>query len=83
MIVYQLPNGKVVYLTIEQLLALSDDDVSILTEYNYGQSCSSPFVNIDEINEEEVADDDYLSLFNDDDETNTTGPISLDHLFEE
>ena len=83
MIVYQLPNGKVVYLSIEQVLSLTDDDISMLTESNSGKSCSSPFVNIDSIIEEEVTESDYMPSFEDDDEPSTQGPISLDHLFEE
>lgn len=83
MIVYQLPNGKVVYLSLEQLLSLSDDDVSYLTEQNYGRSCSSPFVNIDEINEEEVVENDYLLSFEDDEDVSSSEPFSLDQVIDD
>jgi hypothetical protein len=82
MIVYSLPNGKVIYLTIDQFLNLSEDDVSLLSEKNYGRSCNSPFINIDDVEEEQIVDNDYTISY-DEDETDATGPINLDHLFED
>jgi len=82
MIVYQLPNGKIIHLTLEQFLSLSDDDESLLQEYNYGYTCSSPMVNIDDIKEEEVESNDYLSFY-DEDDTDTIGPININHLLDD
>ena len=83
MIVYQLPNGKIVHLTLEQFLNLTDDDESLLSEYNYGYTCSTPFVNIDDIKEEEVVDNDYPNIFDSDDETDTRGPLNINHLLDD
>lgn len=83
MIVYQLPNGKIVHLTLEQFLSMTDDDESLLSEYNYGHTCSSPFINVDEIKEDEVAENDYLNLFDGEDEADTRGPINLNHLLDD
>lgn len=83
MIVYQLPNGKIVHLTLEQFLSLTDDDESLLSESNYGYTCSTPFVNIDDIKEEEVADNDYPNIFDSDDETDTRGPLNINHLLDD
>jgi hypothetical protein len=83
MIVYSLPNGKVIHLTVEQFLRLTEDDLSLLNEQNYGRSCNSPFVNIDEIEEEDIVENDYINLFDNDDETDNSGPINLDQLFED
>lgn len=83
MIVYQLPNGKVVYLTLDQFLSMTDDDESLLNEQNYGRSTNSPFINIDDIKDDDIPDDDYRDLYNNDDEIEPNGPINLDHLFED
>jgi len=40
---YQLPNGKVINLTIEEYLNLTDDDIQFLIAYNYGDTITDPF----------------------------------------
>jgi hypothetical protein len=40
---YQLPNGKVVYLSIEEYLDLSDEDVQYLMSIDYGEYIGDPF----------------------------------------
>lgn len=40
---YQLPNGKVVYLSIEEYLNLTDQDVQLLMSLNYGDYIHNPF----------------------------------------
>ena len=40
---YQLPNGKVVYLTTEEFLELTDQDVQYLVSLNYGEVVIDPF----------------------------------------
>lgn len=40
---YQLPNGRTVYLTIEEYLNLSDNDIQFLVSNCYGQEILNPF----------------------------------------
>lgn len=48
MIYYQLPNGKGVYITIDQLLELTDADIQYLIANNSGSyTGNNPFINID------------------------------------
>lgn len=41
--IYQLPNGKVVYLTIEEYLDLTDEDVQYLMSLDFGEHLRDPF----------------------------------------
>ena len=40
---YQLPNGKVIFLTIEEFLSLSDDDIQYYISIDYGEHIPRPF----------------------------------------
>ncbi len=40
---YQLPTGKTIFLTIEQVLEMSDLDLQFLIAGNYGNSIQNPF----------------------------------------
>jgi hypothetical protein len=40
---YQLPNGKTVYLTVEEYLDLTDADIQYLVSLDYGESLLNPF----------------------------------------
>ena len=40
---YQLPNWKVVYLTIEEYLDLTDEDIQYLMSLDYGEHIRDPF----------------------------------------
>jgi len=40
---YQLPNGKVVYLSIEEFLDLTDEDIQYLMSIDYGEHIRDPF----------------------------------------
>lgn len=44
MVIYQLPNGKIVYLTVEEFLELSDEDIAYLLSMDYGESANSPWL---------------------------------------
>ena len=44
MVIYQLPNGKVVWLTFEQYLDLTDEDIAFLISIDYGESANSPWL---------------------------------------
>lgn len=59
---YNLPNGKTVYLTIEQYLDLTDEDIQYLMSLDYGDSILNPFHGscVDKSEPEKVYDFDYL-----------------------
>jgi hypothetical protein len=40
---YQLPNGKVIHMSIEDYLSLTDDDVRFLISVNAGETIINPF----------------------------------------
>jgi hypothetical protein len=40
---YQLPTGKVVYLSIEEFLELTDDDIQYLIAHDCGDHIVNPF----------------------------------------
>ena len=44
MIIYQLPNGKIVRLTLEEYLSLTEDDISYLVIIDYGESAQNPWI---------------------------------------
>lgn len=41
--IYQLPNGKVIHLTVEEYLDLDDQDIQYLMSINAGNYATSPF----------------------------------------
>jgi len=40
---YQLPNGKTIYLSIEEYLDLTDEDIQYLISIDYGDTIVNPF----------------------------------------
>jgi hypothetical protein len=76
---YQLPNGKVIYLTIEQYLELTDEDIQYLMSLNAGEFALNPFTDsaVVENTKEKYYDFDYLT----DDESDNI--ISDDEPFDE
>ena len=40
---YSLPNGKVIELSFEQYIELTDEEVEYLISINYGESIENPF----------------------------------------
>ena len=40
---YQLPNGKVIYISIEEYLSLTDADIQYLVALDYGDTVNNPF----------------------------------------
>jgi len=73
---YQLPNGKVINISIEAYLKMSDDDLRYLNEGNYGSSTEgeSPF---------NVTEDDAESIYIVDDYPIEEIPDELDLSNEE
>lgn len=47
--IYQLPNGKIIYISIEAYLSMSDDDLKYINEMNIGSSGNvNPFSTIED-----------------------------------
>ena len=59
---YQLPNGKVIFLTIEQYLDLTDEDEQYLMSLDAGEYAANPFTDsaVVENTKEKYYDFDYL-----------------------
>ncbi len=60
---YQLPNGKVVHLSIEEYLDLTDEDVQYLMSIDYGEHIRDPFTGsaVDRNTREKYYDFDFLN----------------------
>ena len=41
--IYQLPNGKVIEITVEQFLKMTDEDVQYMIANNFGEEINNPF----------------------------------------
>jgi len=41
---YQLPNGKVIEMTTEQFVEMSDEELEYLIAYNYGDILENPWL---------------------------------------
>lgn len=59
---YQLPNGKVIFLTIDQFLDLTDDDIQYLMSVDAGDHTPNPFTDsaVVQNTKEKYYDFDYL-----------------------
>ena len=78
---YQLPNGKVVHLSIEEYLDLTDEDVQYLMSLDYGEHILDPFTGsaVEKNKQAPYSDFDYLA----DDESDVNDIISDDDPFDE
>ena len=94
LIIYNLPCGRIVYLTVEQLLNLTDEDIRYMDSNNIGSHCSNPFIKLpyDEkekfIPEEEdlkdLKDQDIIDYDPSDDNTDLPDePINFDRMFDD
>lgn len=82
---YQLPNGRVVYLSIEIYLDLTDEDIQALVATGYGEQPSNPFFGSVINSPRSTSSDDYydrdgLDYDSDNDESGYDEPIDLDSL---
>lgn len=61
---YQLPNGKVVHLSIEEYLDLTDLDIQFLMSIDYGEHIIDPFTGsaVGNNTREKYIDTDFLSI---------------------
>jgi hypothetical protein len=78
---YQLPNGKVVNLSIEEFLDLTDLDIQYLMSLDYGEHIIDPFQGsaVENNIKEKVYDFDFLGL----DDEELTSFSSDDDPFDE
>jgi hypothetical protein len=69
--IYSLPNGRDIELSLEQYLAMSDDDFHYLIANQMGEPISDPFhgsalygggLHLEEIDLDEFSDEDYRDL---------------------
>ena len=77
---YQLPNGKVVYLTVEQYLELTTEDIQYLMSIDFGEHILNPFTDsaVVQNTKEHYYDFDYLP-----DDDNINDIVSDDEPFDE
>ena len=77
---YQLQNGKVIFITIEQFLELTDEDINYMMSIDYGEHIANPFTNSAVVNntKEKIYDFDYLP-----DDENLDQIISDDEPFDD
>jgi hypothetical protein len=61
---YQLPNGKVIHLSVEEYLALTDLDIQFLMSIDYGDHIIDPFLGsaVEQNSKSKYIDTDFLSL---------------------
>jgi hypothetical protein len=90
---FNLPNGKTIYLTVDEYLALTDEDFQDLVASGYGEAPSNPFYgsvirkpgraesNTDSI--EDYYERDGLDFEVEDDETSTAGPFDINNIPDE
>jgi hypothetical protein len=79
--IYQLPNGKIIYISIEVYLSMSDDDLKYINETNIGSSYTGNPFKLSEESLEEVGflpDDESIPPTN-----NTDEDESIDFTFVE
>lgn len=78
---YQLPNGKVVHISTEEFLDLTDEDIQYLMSLDYGEHILNPFSNsaVLDNTKEKYYDFDYIS--DTDDEINNV--VSDDEPFDD
>ena len=86
---YQLPNGKIIYLTVEEFLGMDDRQFHELVHSGYGDEPSyAPFYGKQKLDKQaqQSAKKDMSSDLDytpDSDETDTHGPLDLNNLPEE
>jgi hypothetical protein len=65
---YQLPNGKVVHLSTEEFLDLTDEDIQYLMSLDYGEYIKNPFSGsaVDTNTKEKYYDFEFLAVDDED-----------------
>lgn len=52
--IYQLPSGKIIELSLEQYLDMTDEDIEYFIAYNIGNEIENPFFNASLNNKETI-----------------------------
>jgi hypothetical protein len=79
---YQLANGKVINITIEQYLSLSDEDIQYLISQDAGEQAIDPFEESEVIEHKHSKHYDFDYLSDDDEETKTTDDHPFDDIID-
>jgi hypothetical protein len=82
MIIYQLPNGKIVHLTVDQFLSLQDDDIKYMIENNFGSDVHNPF-SIKTSKQDDDYDYDIEDDIYPDDDNEPSEPFDINNIFED
>ena len=78
---YQLPNGKVIYLTIEEYLDLTPEDIQYLVSTGLGEQPHNPFFGSSLNNKTSERDNSFdIDYTPDEDDTDTQGPININDI---
>jgi hypothetical protein len=83
--IYQLSTGKIVFLSLEDYLALTDEDIQHLISLNFGEVSNSPWtcsilktakkrMNIEDEDEEESSEDNSLDFIPESDDLMVNRP---------
>lgn len=53
---YQLPNGKVIEMSVEQYIEMTDEELEYLIAYNYGDHLENPWIGsvLNKVESEEI-----------------------------
>lgn len=80
---YQLPNGKVIYLTVEQFLELTDLDIQYFMSIDGGDYAPNPFTDsaVVQNSKEHYYDFDYL-VDDEGDDKNIDDDIPFDEIID-
>jgi len=83
--IYSLPNGKIIHLTIEEYLDLTDQDIQFLMGINAGEYSTGPWYDSSILNNKTVSDkmDKSIDYIPEDDEKLLSDGISLDNTSED
>ena len=81
---YNLPNGRVIYISIEMYLSMTDDELNQMAYLEYGEEISST-TSLSNIFKESKGynTDDIIDYEQDNDDTDTCGPFDLKNLPED
>lgn len=71
--IYQLPNGKCIEMSIDQYLKMTDEELKNLVAYNFGEEFNDPFIHSvlrhgparedqDDTDDEDLIEDEFLDL---------------------
>jgi hypothetical protein len=87
---FNLPNGKTIYLTTEEYLAMTDEDFQDLVASGYGEMPNNPFYGSairkpgrPEPETEDYYERDGLDFEVEDEETSTAGPFDINNIPDE